>query len=652
VAALALVLGCTRPGPAAPQPPLPRPVIASYLAGKLAGYEADWGAAADRLADAAAAAPDQPMIAVALARAQIKARRADAALATLAAARAKWPRHPQVWLVSGDLLASRDRPAATAAYLRAAELQPDDERAYLGLAKLQDPAAAEATLRILIAHVPGSIEGHYRLAVRLAQRRELVASVRELRAVLERDPDHIDARLDLARALRRQGQLAQAIAETRSAFDRSGQALDIAEELFWVLVEADDRAAALDLLTLLDDDRSDADALAVLARLDRGLGRLAEARAIADRIAALDPSAGAIARAEVELAAGDTAAVSTALASQATEAARRLLAEALLAGDDPTTALTALGVPARAPATLDTALVAAFAYADLGRAADAYAVLAPFDPTTPSGPPRPAPASAATPADAAKPDDRKPTDRKPTDRKPTDRKPTDRKPTDRKPTDRKPTDRKPDDRKPDDRKPDGAKPTNAKPDAAQPEDANAGDAKPAAAPAEDKLDPEAQREAFVLARARLAERLADTPTALALLEPLIRERPDLVPALNLAGYLLADANQRLPDATRYLAHARELAPGDPSVLDSWGWLLLRRGEARAAVRALDHAARYAPLEPEILAHLAAAWAADGAPRTAAATLDRAEALRPGKRTARRIAAIRRALAATGVTMER
>src|SRR5437899_856358 len=99
--------------------------------------------------------------------------------------------------------AARPRPRFVIAVLGAAA--PDDERAYLGLAKLQTPDAAEATLRILIAHVPASVDGHYRLAVRLAMRGELASSTRELRAVLERDPDHIDARLDLARALRRQG---------------------------------------------------------------------------------------------------------------------------------------------------------------------------------------------------------------------------------------------------------------------------------------------------------------------------------------------------------------------------------------------------------------------------------------------------------------
>lgn len=540
----AAVAGCSHPAQT-PLTPLPSPVFAGYLAGKLSAYQGDWDAAADALALAAAAAPDQPMIAVELARLQMKARRTGDAIATLARARAQWPDHPQVWLASGDLLAASDPGEAGRAYLRAIRLQPDDERAYLGLARLQPAEAAEATLRILIAHVPASVDGHYRLAVRLAMRGELASSTRELRAVLERDPDHIDARLDLSRALRRQGHLDQAIAETRSAFDRSGQALDIAEELFDLLCEADDRPGAIDLLTLLDDDHSDAEALAVLARLDRGLGRLAEARALAERIAVIDRDAGAIAHAEVEIAAGNRAAAEGALATVDTDGklagdARRLAAEAALAADDPAAALTALGGPTAAGSEpLDRALVAALALADLGRLPEARARLAGF----------------------------------------------------------------------------GAGPDTADRDAAQ------------------------------LARARLADRAGDRAGALAILEPLIRARPDLVGALNLAGYLLADAGQRLDDAERYLRHARELSPGDPAILDSWGWLLLRRGRARDAVRALDRAARFAPLEPEILVHLAAAWAADGAPRTAAGVLDRAAALAPTRAVQRRIAALRQTLTA-------
>src|SRR5690348_1916002 len=88
-----------------PLPPLPRAAYARYLEGKLAMYQQDWPAAVAALTAASQAAPDQPMIAVELARAQAKAGEDAAARATLKAARHRWEDHAQVWLASGDLLA-------------------------------------------------------------------------------------------------------------------------------------------------------------------------------------------------------------------------------------------------------------------------------------------------------------------------------------------------------------------------------------------------------------------------------------------------------------------------------------------------------------------------------------------------------------------
>ena len=143
-----------------------------------------------------------------------------------------------------------------------------------------------------------------------------------------------------------------------------------------------------------------------------------------------------------------------------------------------------------------------------------------------------------------------------------------------------------------------------------------------------------------LALARLADHVHDVAGALALLEPYIQAHPDSATALNLAGYLLADTGQRLGDAASYLTRARQLAPGDPAVLDSWGWLLLRRGDAHGALRALGQAARFAPREPEILVHLAAAELAAGQGRTAAGELDRAATLHPPDDLLRKIRALR------------
>jgi tetratricopeptide (TPR) repeat protein len=526
VAALVVACGPSTPPPV---PPLPHAAYAHYLEAKLAAQRDDWDTAVAALGDAAAKAPDQPMLAVELARAQSKAKRGDDARVTLAAARKKWPAHPHVWLASGDLLAKSDKAEATRAYRRAIELNDGDERAYLGLAKLEDKGPSLVTLRKLVKKVPTSVEGHFRLGQRLGIAGEYAPATRELRAVLELDPDHIDARVDLARVLRRQGKLDEAIAQTRGAFDRSGQAIDIAEELFLLLCEADDVTAALDLLTLLDDDRSDPESLATVARLDRGLGRLDAARTIAARIARTDADLGAMVLAETEIAGGDhAAAAARMLAIPAPDEkrkvdrfaeARRIAAAALLAAKQPRQALEALA-PAIAlrPASVELALAAAFAHADLGDLTEARARIAEVE-----------------------------------------------------------------------------------------------------AKLEDKSAAE-------LARARLADHAGDSAAALAGAEAVLRTKPDSPLALNLAGYLLAEANTRLGDAERYLRRARELSPGDPSVLDSWGWFLYRRGDSRQAVAVLDRAARFAPREAEILIHLAAAWLADGAPHTATATLDRAQAM--------------------------
>lgn len=539
-AGLAVVSGCRPPAPARPLPPMTHTAYAAYLEGKLAVYRSEWDVAAEALTAAAKAAPDQPMIAVELARVLAKAKRDAAARDTLAAARKRWPDHPQVWLMTADLAAAEDasKPEALRAYRRAIELAPDDERGYLGLARLESPAEGEAVLRQLVDKIPDSVDGHYRLAQRFAGRDELEPAIKELHAVIERDPDHLDARIDLARALRRTGHMDQAIEQTRSAFDRSGQALDLALELYWLLCEADDRTAAIDLLTLLDDDRSDVDALAAVARLARGLGRTAQAKAIAQRIAAVDAETGVLVHAELEAAADPAGAVKRVLAIAPESArfaeARRFAADVLLGLGDPAGATAAIA-PARAaaPKDPDLALVAAFARADAGDVAGARALLAPLG---------------------------------------------------------------------------------------------------------DDL-------AAQLARARLEDHVHQPAAALAILVPLLAKHPDSTTANNLAGYLLAEAGTRLAEAERYLARARALAPGDPAILDSWGWLLLKQGKPRAAVRALDHAARYAPNEPEILVHLAVAWAADHAPQTAAGVLDRALALKPSAAVIRRIEAARRALPA-------
>jgi predicted Zn-dependent protease len=506
ICALLAALTACRHGEA-PLSPLPRGAYAHYLAGKLALYGGDPGEAATELAAAATAAPDQPMIVVEQARALAKAKRETDARAVLDTARTRWPKRAEIWLASGELLEHTSLADAARAYRTAIQLAHDDERAYLGLTRVQlaqgDAKGGEQTLRALVAHVPNSAEGRFLLARRLLERGDRAHAIPELRRVLERDPDQIDARLDLARALRVDGHLADAIAQTRSAFDRAGEPMDVAEELFGLLCEADDLQGAIDLLTLLDDDRSDADALLVVARLEVGLGRIDVAAGVAKKLATMDAGASALVQVEVDFGRRDFTALDAHLAALApaspnADAAQHVAAEAAFYRGDGSGALAIL-----------TAI------------------------------------------------------------------------------------------------------------------------------------PGVHEGELVLAQARAKAMAGDTNGALALVEARVRAHRDEAAPLNLAGYLLADSHVRLTDAEHYLRRARELAPGDPAVLDSWGWLLYAQGHAQDALLALARAARLAPLEPEILVHLAAAQLAAHAPTSAiASTLDRAAALHPSAEVVRKIAAVR------------
>jgi len=86
------------------------------------------------------------------------------------------------------------------------------------------------------------------------------------------------------------------------------------------------------------------------------------------------------------------------------------------------------------------------------------------------------------------------------------------------------------------------------------------------------------------------------------LRRLIALQPDHAHAHNALGYTLADRNQRLPEARTLIETAHRLAPNDPYILDSLGWVLYRLGENEAALGHLRRAYEMRP-DGEIAAHL-------------------------------------------------
>lgn len=111
------------------------------------------------------------------------------------------------------------------------------------------------------------------------------------------------------------------------------------------------------------------------------------------------------------------------------------------------------------------------------------------------------------------------------------------------------------------------------------------------------------------------------------LRRLIALRPDSAQAYNALGYSFADRNLRLDEAAQLIDKALSLAPDDPFILDSKGWLLFRQGNPAAALEALQRAYAKKP-DPEIAAHIGEVLWALGRPSEAMAVWREASKIHP------------------------
>ena len=94
------------------------------------------------------------------------------------------------------------------------------------------------------------------------------------------------------------------------------------------------------------------------------------------------------------------------------------------------------------------------------------------------------------------------------------------------------------------------------------------------------------------------------------LRKLIEIRPDNAHAYNALGYTLAERNERLDEARKLIETAIGLAPDDPFIMDSMGWVLYRQGQLKEAVEWLQRAYVLRP-DAEVAAHFGEVLWADG-----------------------------------------
>ncbi|MFN3304865.1 MAG: tetratricopeptide repeat protein, partial [Roseateles sp.] len=111
-------------------------------------------------------------------------------------------------------------------------------------------------------------------------------------------------------------------------------------------------------------------------------------------------------------------------------------------------------------------------------------------------------------------------------------------------------------------------------------------------------------------QAMMSEKLGRFDEMEAQLRRVIELKPDHHHAYNALGYSLADRNTRLPEARQLIEQALKLAPGEPFIVDSLGWVEFRLGNLADAVRLLRQAHAGRP-DAEIAAHLGEALWASG-----------------------------------------
>ena len=103
-------------------------------------------------------------------------------------------------------------------------------------------------------------------------------------------------------------------------------------------------------------------------------------------------------------------------------------------------------------------------------------------------------------------------------------------------------------------------------------------------------------------RSVYSQEINDLTTMEVDLRKIIQLNPNSPVAYNSLGYYLADRSDRIEEAYELIQRAVELAPNDPAIIDSLGWVQYRLGLYDEARKNLDKAYELYP-DHEVAAHL-------------------------------------------------
>ncbi|MGM9485582.1 tetratricopeptide repeat protein [Roseateles sp. NT4] len=138
---------------------------------------------------------------------------------------------------------------------------------------------------------------------------------------------------------------------------------------------------------------------------------------------------------------------------------------------------------------------------------------------------------------------------------------------------------------------------------------------------------------LIYEQAMMTEKVGKFEEMEALLRKVIEIKPDYHHAYNALGYSLAERNQRLPEAKQLIEQALKLAPNEPFIVDSLGWVEFRLGNLPEATKLLRQAHTGRP-DAEIAAHLGEVLWASGAEDEARRVFAEAAQREPGNEALR------------------
>lgn len=112
---------------------------------------------------------------------------------------------------------------------------------------------------------------------------------------------------------------------------------------------------------------------------------------------------------------------------------------------------------------------------------------------------------------------------------------------------------------------------------------------------------------IAMQKALLLEKQGDIARAVATYEDLLKISPDFVPALNNLAILLSEKLGKLDEALVLARKASELAPLEPAIADTLGWVTFRKRDYPRALSVLEESAGKLPDNPTVQFHVGMAY---------------------------------------------